>query len=104
MLSRKKKGQKEKKKERKCPPPIVSYICMLSLQLIKNLEGVGGVVLLEDMCSFWRSLGIIRGDVSLDVDFEVSNAHSRTSVCLCKLPVDQNVALGYFSSTMLACL
>lgn len=54
------------------------------------------MVLLEDMWACWRSHGIVGGDVSLDLGFEVSDVLTRASVCLCMLPVDKNMALSYF--------
>jgi hypothetical protein len=43
--------------------------------------------------------GFVEGGVSLKVGFEVSKAHTRPRPRL-TLPVDQDVALSYFSSTM----
>ncbi|EGW11128.1 hypothetical protein I79_009351 [Cricetulus griseus] len=47
---------------------------------------------------------LVRGGVSPGIDTEVSKAHTRPSVSPCLLPVDQNLALSYFSRTMPACL
>jgi hypothetical protein len=46
-----------------------------------------------------RRHSLVGGNVSLGVGFEVSKAHAKPRV---SLPLDENVALNYFSSTMSA--
>ena len=53
---------------------------------------------LLDRIRRFRRCGLVGGSVSLGMDFEVSKAYARPSLCLSP---DQDVALGYYSSTCL---
>jgi hypothetical protein len=43
----------------------------------------GGVALLEEMWPCWRRCGLVGGDVSVGVGFEVSKAHTFPVISLC---------------------
>jgi hypothetical protein len=51
-----------------------------------------------------RKCALVGEGVSLGVCFEISKVLASLNLRLCLLSVDQDIAPGYVSSTMLACL
>ena len=67
----------------------LAYIVTMKCYYLKELEGLGGVGLLQEVC-----------DYGLALTFK--KAHGRSKISLF-LSIDQHVALSYVFSTMSAC-